>query len=94
MTEPRRGRRRSAESPARPSFSQAPFRPLPNSLPKVEPLSQDQIEAIHRSAIRVLAEVGVMVLEEEAVDLLKAQGAEVSDQRLRFPPEQDGEVHA
>lgn len=86
MTEPRRGRRRTAESQARPGFSQAPFRPLPNSLPRVEPLSQDQLEAIHRSAIRVLAEVGVMVLEEEAVDLLKAQGAEVSGQRLRFPP--------
>ena len=50
-TEPRRRRCRSAESPARLLFASA-LRPLPNSLPKVEPLSQDQIEAIHRSNTR------------------------------------------
>ena len=58
-----------------------PFRPL-------EILSEEQLEAIHRASLRILAEIGVQVLGDRAIDLLAAAGASVdrAERRVRLEP--------
>jgi len=50
--------------------------PINNDLP-TEPLNQDQVEAIHNGAMRVLEEIGIEFLNEEACEVFKAAGCEV-----------------
>ncbi len=90
MASRRRGRdrderkaRRSAEG-----FRQLPRRQLVNTLPPIEILSADQIEAIHEASLTILRDMGVNFLLDEARDILAAAGAEVTpgDPRVRFDP--------
>jgi trimethylamine--corrinoid protein Co-methyltransferase len=80
---PRR-RRRTPERAARPQAprpqSKLPFAP-------VEFVSKDELESIHRAALRVLREIGIDVLHPEAKALLKDAGADVASDRVRFEPE-------
>ena len=82
----RRGRRR--REPAATSVPRLPWRPLRNPLPPVEPLSADQVEAIHRASLRVLAEAGIKITDSEARSILKAEGAAVdeAEEMVRFDP--------
>lgn len=62
-----------------------------NSTPKFQVLSQDEVEAIYFSALRVLYETGVRVYEEEGVELAYSGGAAVEDTRedsslVKIPP--------
>lgn len=47
--------------------------------PPIEPLSADQIEAIHRTSLRVLDELGMKVLCGETRSLLREAGARVDE---------------
>lgn len=85
MTEPaRRRRRRAAEGEERQargsgSLSQLPWRPLDNPHPPMEPLSADQLEAIHEASLRLLQEFGIEVMSQRARDLFRQAGALVDD---------------
>jgi trimethylamine--corrinoid protein Co-methyltransferase len=50
-----------------------------NATPTLQVLTEDEIEAIYYSALRVLAETGVRVYEEEGVELAYSHGAIVED---------------
>ena len=65
-----------------------PWRRLVNPYRPVEILSADQVEAIHRASLRILAEIGVQVLGDRAIDLLAAAGATVdrAERRVRLDP--------
>ncbi|MEO3433066.1 trimethylamine methyltransferase family protein [Inquilinus sp. CAU 1745] len=66
--------------------SQLPWRPLANPLSPIEPLSADQVEAIHDASLTVLEEIGMDFLHPEALAILKKAGADVAPDgnRVRF----------
>ena len=51
-------------------------------------MSADQVEAIHRASLKVLAEVGIKMLCPEARSLMKAAGADVDEGEMtvRYDP--------
>jgi len=55
---------------------------LLNNLPRARAFSDDQIENIHQTALRVLEELGVRVLNAEARKLFHAAGASVDESTL------------
>ena len=71
-----------------PSLPQRPWKNLRNPRPPIEVLSADQLEAIHRASLRVLAEAGIQVTDAEARSLYKGLGAEVDEaqEMVRFDP--------
>ena len=75
---------------------QLPWRRLANPFRPVEILSADQVEAIHRASLRILAEIGVEVLGDRALDMLARGGARVdrSTRRARLDPDQVEELVA
>ena len=72
---------RTAGGPA-----QLPWRQVRNSLPPMEILRPEQIEAIHDTSMRILEEVGMDFLHPRALDILRQAGAEVEpgSERVRF----------
>ena len=87
----RTSRRRQAAGrrvPARQSVSQAPWAQLVYRQAPIEPLSADQVEAIHETALRILSEIGFTVLCPIARSRYADAGFAVSsgDQRVRFDP--------
>ena len=53
-----------------------------------DPATEEQMEAIHRQAMRLLAEPGWRVEDPTAVDALCRAGCSMSDSgRVRFAPE-------
>jgi trimethylamine--corrinoid protein Co-methyltransferase len=54
---------------------------------RFEVLTQDEIEQIHRTTLRVLGEIGIDFFHEEALALLKRGGADVQGNCVRFPEE-------
>ena len=81
-TSGRRGRRQAV------TVEQSPTVALRNPYQPFEILSRDQVEAIHRASLRVLEEIGVNFLLPEAIDILRAAGADVGTDgiRVRFDP--------
>ena len=81
---PRRRERRAPQAAVR----QLPFARVRNSYRPTEVLSADQIEAIHRAALKLLRDTGIEVMQEPARRILKAAGAEVDEanDRVRFDP--------
>lgn len=73
---------------------QLPWRRVVNPFRPVEILSADQVEAIHRTSLRILSEIGVEVLGDRAIDLLARAGASVdrTTRRVRLDPAQVGEL--
>ena len=67
-TRPRRRPRRGA-----PGIVQLPWRRLVNPFRPLEVLTADQVEAIHRASLRILAEIGVEVLGDRALDAFAAR---------------------
>ncbi len=49
-------------------------------------LSEEQVEAIHAQAMRILRDVGTQVLDERARKLLAAAGQRVEETRVRWDP--------
>jgi len=58
---------------------QLPWRDVRNPYPPVEMLSADQVEAIHRTSLRILAELGIELMSARARDLMRAYGAQTDD---------------
>ena len=79
---PRRGRRGSRTSGG---LSQPPFGQVERIYAPLEVLSADQVEQIHRAALRLLAVTGMRILEPGARALYKSAGCEVRGEDVRFP---------
>lgn len=57
------------------------------AFPRLEMLSREQCEVIHRSSLEILRRTGVRVYHDEALALLRDAGASISDGNLvRFQP--------
>ena len=84
----RERRRIDRKSRNRAAISSLPWRNLENPLPPIEVLSRDQIEAIHRTSLRVLSEFGMKILDRGARERLRVAGAEVDhgSMTVRFDP--------
>ena len=70
-------------------IQQQPWKQPRNLYSPFEIASADQIEALHQSSLRILAELGIAFLDDEALDILKEHGAEVnrSTKMVKFSPE-------
>jgi len=75
---------------------QVPWRRLVNPFRPVEILSADQVEAIHRASLRILAEIGMEVLGDRALDAFARAGAHVDrvSRSVRLDPGQVEELVA
>ncbi|MGH7186018.1 MAG: trimethylamine methyltransferase family protein, partial [Pseudomonadota bacterium] len=56
-------------------IAQRPFRLLRSPYPPLAILSEDQIEAIHDTSLRILEEIGLQFLDDEALGILRLNGA-------------------
>jgi trimethylamine--corrinoid protein Co-methyltransferase len=81
------GRRggREARRAARTSVAVRSLPALKRKLPLYEVLSQDGLERIHETAMRLLETVGIEFREDEALARWREAGADVQDQRVRIP---------
>jgi trimethylamine--corrinoid protein Co-methyltransferase len=68
------------------SIAQLPRRKIVRAFPPMQLISEDEVESIHQSSLRVLAEIGMDFTLPEARDLLKAAGADIQGERVRFDP--------
>lgn len=59
---------------------QLPFRDVINPHAPLELADADQVEAIHRTSMRILSDLGVRVLNERARDLFRQAGAIVDEE--------------
>jgi trimethylamine---corrinoid protein Co-methyltransferase len=85
----RRGRSRTLGD-GRPRLpEQRPFAQPRLRYQPTEVVSADELEAIHRASLRILAEIGMSFLDPEARRILAAAGATVEDdgERVRFDPD-------
>ncbi|KQZ82057.1 methyltransferase [Mesorhizobium sp. Root157] len=85
----RRGGRAGKRASGAATFEQLPFRQLKIPFQPTKLISDDELESIHLASLRVLKEIGVEVLHDEARNIMKRNGAEVSEgsQRVRFDPD-------
>jgi trimethylamine--corrinoid protein Co-methyltransferase len=58
---------------------QLPWRDVRNPYPPLEMLSADQVEAIHRTSLRILSELGIELMSSQARALMRAYGAETDE---------------
>ncbi len=67
-------------------FRQLPYRQPQNPYQPFNIVSDDEIESIHLTSLRVLGEIGINFLCQESRDILKAAGADVKpgEPRVRF----------
>ena len=70
------------------------WRAVTNPFDPVRVLSDDQVEHIHLSSLRLLASTGMRVLHADARAVLAAAGCEVDDVVVRFDPDLITEVVA
>ena len=85
-----RDRRRRRAAPAAATERRSlRYRSLSNPFPPLEPLSADELEHLHRSALEILGHHGIRVLLPEAREILRAAGASVDEETelVRFEPE-------
>ena len=76
----RRSRRRSkSRGSAAPSRRNIDYSALKNPLIRQPVFSQDRLEAIHQTALRVIRELGIKVLNDEARDYFRQAGATVHE---------------
>ena len=61
------------------SLPQLPWRDVRNPYPPIEMLSADQVEAIHRTSLRILAELGIELMSSGARERMRAYGAETDE---------------
>lgn len=77
------GRAGHAARAGRRAVDQMPWDPPENPDRPTEPLTEEQVRAIHHGAMRVLEEVGVDFLNDEAREVLRRAGADVEDGGVR-----------
>ena len=70
-------RRRSGRRKPEARMAQLPWRQVTNPYDPVKILTEDQLEAVHGTSIRILEELGVEVMSARARELLAKAGAEV-----------------
>ena len=79
------------------SLPQLPWRDVRNPYPPLDMLSDDQVEAIHRTSLRILSELGIELMSPRARALLRAYGAETDEAtgnvRLDAATVEAGPVH-
>jgi len=75
-----RSRRRDAATQT--AIRQPDYRQLRHPFQPQSVFSEDEVQAIHDTALRVLEELGIKVLLEEARDIYQAAGARVSDEMV------------
>ena len=75
----RRSKRRSRMRPSAASTRDVNYSALKNPLIRQPSFSQDRLEAIHQTALRVIEELGIRVLNEEARSYFKQAGATVHE---------------
>jgi trimethylamine---corrinoid protein Co-methyltransferase len=76
--------RRPARSPS--AIPQPPFGQVPRAYDPIEVISDDQVEAIHHAALKLLAKQGMRVLNGRALDLFRRAGARVEGQMVYTDP--------
>ncbi|SVE45043.1 uncharacterized protein METZ01_LOCUS497897, partial [marine metagenome] len=70
-------RGRSKQKRVVPVVQQAPYRQLKNPYQPMLVFSDDEIESIHQSSLKVLCDTGMDILSPRAVAILKREGAMV-----------------
>lgn len=76
MTQERRsGGRRGKSIRGTSSITQLPWRTIQNPYQPLELASEDQMEALHRTSMRILSELGIRVMGDNVLDLFEAAGA-------------------
>ncbi|MCW3784457.1 trimethylamine methyltransferase family protein [Defluviimonas salinarum] len=76
MSEERRGGgRRSRTNRGGGAISQLEFRDVQNPYAPLELATPDQVEAIHRTSMRILSELGIRVMSTRVMELFEAAGA-------------------
>lgn len=75
----RTGRRRRSDAASIPSDRQANYTHLRHPFQPQSVFSDDEVQAIHNTALRVLEELGIKILLPEARNLFAAAGARVED---------------
>ena len=76
MSEERRGGgRRSRTNRGGGAISQLEFRDVQNPYAPLEFATPDQVEAIHRTSMRILSELGIRVMSTRVMELFEAAGA-------------------
>lgn len=71
----RGGGRRSRASRSGGSIPQLPWRSVKNPYSCIELASEDAIEAIHRTSMRILSELGIRVMGDRVMDMFEIAGA-------------------
>ncbi len=66
------------------AIDQLPFKQPKRHFKPMDLLSEEQIESIHATSLRVLEEIGIEILLPEARELLQSQGAIVDGERVRI----------
>ncbi|HJU80258.1 MAG TPA: trimethylamine methyltransferase family protein [Acidimicrobiia bacterium] len=87
---PREGARRAERRASRSGgVRQLEWRSLRNLYHPIDVISADQIEAIHQTSLRILAEIGMDFLHPEALSIFSQAGAmvEPGSNRVRFDPD-------
>jgi trimethylamine--corrinoid protein Co-methyltransferase len=68
------------------TIPQPPFGQVPRAYEPIRVISEDQVEAIHQAALKLLATQGMRVLNGRALDLFRAAGARVDGQMVYPEP--------
>ncbi|HIC33198.1 MAG TPA: methyltransferase, partial [Gammaproteobacteria bacterium] len=68
---------------------QLPWTDLANPYPPLEPLSRDQLDAIHEASMTVLEDCGIEVLSERVRTRFRGVGARVDDRDRIVRPDRE-----
>jgi trimethylamine--corrinoid protein Co-methyltransferase len=68
------------------AIPQPPFGQLPRPYDPIQVLSEDHVEAIHRAALKLLAEQGMRVLNARAFEYFRCAGAKVDGNMVYLDP--------
>ena len=77
QTRKRARAQRKAERSVATRVAQLDFGPLRNGYPPMEPLSEDQVEAIHQASLKVIRDLGIEIMSESVRQAFARQGAKV-----------------
>lgn len=73
------------------AIPQRPFGQVPRAYDPIRVISEDEVEAIHNAALRLLAEQGMRVLNARAIDTFRRAGARVDGNMVFLDPGLVGE---
>ncbi len=73
----RRGQSRTGRKAEPKRLAQLPWRSLTNPYQPMRMVSEDELEAIHNTSLRILEDLGIELASERALDLFAAAGADV-----------------